>query len=622
MRRFRRILDGIHVDMAPDEYASSIINPNVNGYNPTTASRYVLTGVKLPTGPGTWTASWFNPYTALVGECSVAEALQFIADGAVNEFETIEDIPVPVPPAQNPTQSASVSLGNVGGSFANYNHVTINWNASASTNTAEVYQSLDPKTGKKTYRRREGKIHHFETGEELSKDDALLTSFGYVNKNDPRIIDDYITKNKIIYDPAKYPSSYISVATEVDDKGNLIGDKYTTTVPEHSGYSCGITVYGKYFEPLLVLDENFKKFYEENLQDGYFALKSSKSFKPFVKGKKTLYRKTNCPTNSFKASVQDKPITYRGTFGKRYSFGLEIETCSGWIPSYLDSFIFYSAVHDGSLRHEDDGKVYGGEYVTDVLEGDLGLNNAKLLCNELTKRCLVDKTCGVHVHLGNVQFSRENVVLMYYLYYMIQNEVFEMLPKSRRANQYCRKLDNLDIQISNILKDREYWIDYYYNRIVGLLSQKSGGASKEVNKKKDHPKGFKCGYDHSIARYCWVNFVPAVFNTRKNGVYTIEFRPAPASTSYTKIKNWLLICMSLVDVVENHKQYIYSSSQPSLCEILDICFPGANGKMLIEWVLKRKMKFEAPKSNLENVAVENQEYSENEIDEDMSLKKV
>lgn len=203
---------------------------------------------------------------------------------------------------------------------------------------------------------------------------------------------------------------------------------------------------------------------------------------------------------------------------------------------------------------------------------------------------------------------------MYYLYQNIQDEIFDMLPKSRRKNEYCRFLPLVKINLKLIKSDRQFYINKYYDEIITVLSGESA-TSKYINKKKDHPKGPKCNYDHKTARYCWVNFVPAVFNTRGNDTYTIEFRPMQASTSYIKIKNWLLICFSLVDIVENHKNIIYDNPIITLNDIITACYPK-NNKELIDYIELRKKKF----LTAESINVETEDYIDNEIDNDFSQK--
>ena len=267
------------------------------------------------------------------------------------------------------------------------------------------------------------------------------------------------------------------------------------------------------------------------------------------------------------------------------------------MPAYLQKDLHYSSVHDGSLRQEDDNTAWGKEYVTSVLQGDLGLKNLKMICYELSKRCMVNKQCGVHVHLSGVNFNKENIVMMYWLYQRLQDEVYKMLPKSRRNNEYCRKLKPIPINIENLNSiNRNFYIEKYYNEII-LFVSKNNFPGREVNKKRDHPAGFKCGYDHSSSRYSWVNFVPSVFDTRGNKVYTIEFRPAPGSTSYLKIKNWLLICMALVDVVENHKQFLHKNRETvDLLSVLTEVY-GQKANTLCKWVDERKQLFNVIPTN-------------------------
>lgn len=138
----------------------------------------------------------------------------------------------------------------------------------------------------------------------------------------------------------------------------------------------------------------FKSFYVENLMSGTFHKKDQIDPYYTTKQLKVQYRQYNSEFDTFRRAMLNKPITYSNTMGKRYSFGIEIETISGVLPKYLDHELFYSAVHDGSLRDHETGKTYGGEYVSNVLYGDQGLLVLKKLSYQLSKRCLVDKRCG------------------------------------------------------------------------------------------------------------------------------------------------------------------------------------------------------------------------------------
>lgn len=377
-----------------------------------------------------------------------------------------------------------------------------------------------------------------------------------------------------------------------------------------------------FFKDSLLDNPSFNKLYVENITTGNYH---NVNYLP----KDFNFLHMKIPGINYKANAewlfeQNKPATYIKTLGKKYTYGLEIETISGLVPEKICEKLNVSSVHDGSLRQTDDNTAYGKEYVTGVLFGDQGLNNLREICNVLTKRCLINHKCGVHVHIGNVNFSKENIILMYHMYSSIQKEVFETLPSSRRNNVYCRELPKFtswsDMQkLSNPIY-REYTLDKLYNEVICFITSKN--VSKQNNKKHDHPKGFKCGYDHDSSRYSWVNFVPAVCNTRKNNIYTIEFRPASASTSYIKIKNWLLVCMALVDVIENNKQYVYSvvnsKADFTLEGILKASY-GDKAKPIINWVNERKNKFK-DLTKEQSKAAESLEYLEQETFESLLLK--
>ena len=469
-------------------------------------------------------------------------------------------------------------------------------------------------------------VTDYITNSKIKKGEAVkIYNRGYVKSDNPNIIQDYFLKGIFfLNDPldVSRQSPVFLIYTDIDQNGKLINPIVTISNENFKYDSIRIFDYDEHLKckklhftvssygalSTLLNNKIFNYYYKESLHDNIFHRKDTINARDLAKTPKTQYRKKN-EDNSYVAPK--KPNTYINTLGKKYTFGLEIETSAGRLPHRIDRIIDYTAVHDGSLR-DDDGNVYGGEYVTGVLRGDQGLLQTRLLCNELTKRCMLNTKCGVHVHLGGIDFTKENIILMYYLYQNLQDEILSIFPPSRRDNQYCRKLSKVDIDINNIKADYYYFISHYYNEIIKLLSQR-GHCDININKKKDHPKGHKCGYDHSAHRYCWVNFIPAVFNTRKNNIYTIEFRPHAASTSYKKIKNWLLICMALVDVVENHKSEIYANPNLRLNDIIRICYPK-NYEKLINYVEKRRTKFSTEEDHDRN------ETLDNEIEDNLSIK--
>lgn len=89
--------------------------------------------------------------------------------------------------------------------------------------------------------------------------------------------------------------------------------------------------------------------------------------------------------------IGDKTQSYLITEGIKYTFGIEMEVSRGNIPKWqAGRGLNISCVRDGSI----DGGSAGCEFVTGVLVGDNGFKHLQEICNVLSSRTLVNKTCG------------------------------------------------------------------------------------------------------------------------------------------------------------------------------------------------------------------------------------
>jgi len=228
---------------------------------------------------------------------------------------------------------------------------------------------------------------------------------------------------------------------------------------------------------------------------------------------------------------QSKDIRLDKTGYMDYTFGVEIETCNR--SSCYDSDINMKAVEDGSIS--------GLEFVSGVLHGNRGVNMIKSICDELhTNNALVDKKCGVHIHIGGTIFNRRFSIMLAKLCYNIQDDVYKMLPASRKSNTFCKLLPEYTNEIDM----------YNYKKKLGELLMGSD-INRRNNKKKNHPGGH-----YNSQRYSWVNMTNYSCTT---GTNTVEFRPHSATTDFEKIYNWLLICMCIVKFAENQQRRIWTS---------------------------------------------------------------
>jgi hypothetical protein len=214
------------------------------------------------------------------------------------------------------------------------------------------------------------------------------------------------------------------------------------------------------------------------------------------------------------------------TESKPYTFGVELETSSGTVPAHA----WLNRLNIKCVR---DGSIPAGEYVTGVLKGDQGFNHLKTICNELAVRCKTNQQCGVHVHIGNIAFTKEFNVLVYVLGQMLQDELFSMLPASRKGNTYCTPLNStkwlnsskLRTLLLPSLSSTEYKLALHdvYNDLFSHLSL-GAKLSKGLSRVKPHPGGHYAG-GHSSPRYNWLNLIVGNFAQRGTSSSTIAQIP-------------------------------------------------------------------------------------------------
>lgn len=323
-------------------------------------------------------------------------------------------------------------------------------------------------------------------------------------------------------------------------------------------------------------------------------------------------------------------ISHNELEGIKYTLGYEIETVAGRLEEDEVEFLNMAAVHDGSLRGPDRESPSGGEYVTGVMYGDSGFKQLYDICRALNKKCKLDHRAGIHVHIGSLKWNNEDIVHAYLLGEIIENEMYDILPKSRKKNEYCRKLTKLftksdKLQLvdkSNNKIDYEILIDQLFGKV---FKEVSGGypPGPKLNSKYNHPKGSKCGFDKSTQRYCWLNFVTLMFDTKGGGdkSLTLEVRSHSATMNYKKIRNWAKIWVAFCNFVDNYKRFIKlgyivgKSGSPLPLTLENIClmtYPKG-GKELVGYIRERKQLFQSADESVDYPSESHEEKSIKEV---------
>ena len=82
--------------------------------------------------------------------------------------------------------------------------------------------------------------------------------------------------------------------------------------------------------------------------------------------------------------------------------------------------------------------------------------------------------------------------------------------------------------------------------------------------------------------------------------FTVEFRIHSASLNYTKIKNWIKICMAIVHYTENNYISIFEK-KVTLSDIIKYTYKKTNGSLL-EYVNQRTELFKEHTEQAEQAA--------------------
>jgi len=254
--------------------------------------------------------------------------------------------------------------------------------------------------------------------------------------------------------------------------------------------------------------------------------------------------------------------------GMNYTFGVELETSRG-NNSEMEREVYENNLNTLACY---DGSINGREYVTGVLKGNQGLEELEAICNSLNNtEHEVDRRCGVHVHIGGANFNRAFGAMALRLACQIQDDIFEMLPESRRSNSYCPKIDVRKYKNTNFKNANKKIAEFVFGRTK---------LDKHTNKKTDLGR-------YPNTRYNWMNMVRC--SSQSNGE-TLEFRCHAGSLNFGKLKNWILVCMSIVRFIENNQARIMKKGV-TLLEILNEALPSEMRDEVFEYCNFRKTTF-------------------------------
>lgn len=301
-------------------------------------------------------------------------------------------------------------------------------------------------------------------------------------------------------------------------------------------------------------------------------------------GKQNIYTPEKYPSPIMSTS-------FKQTGGLKYSYGVELETSQGLVPSNVLEELNLMACGDRSIG--------AGEYVTPPMMGDSGINRLKAMCEALTTHTLVDDRCAVHVHVGTLSpdnkaaspsFNKSFFVNAIRLGTLLEPEIYAAMPPSRATTLYhCHSIMRWkDINHKNygeymgayLFGERENWLEPTAAcpvKLFNFAKFRLGEDGRNTGARLGHwPDG----------RYKWLNLLPSYLST---GHKTIEFRIFAATTLFEKVYPAVMLSLAFTHVVDNATKLIKPGV--TLADIFNAAFDKQTAAQIIEFYEQRKKKF-------------------------------
>lgn len=263
------------------------------------------------------------------------------------------------------------------------------------------------------------------------------------------------------------------------------------------------------------------------------------------------------------------------------SFGLEVETATGYVPDHIQNRTGVVICRDGSIDN--------AEYVTVPMRGAKGLQNIKYLSTELCKRTTIDIKCSYHIHIGTLPDNRLFIAALYALGIRIQDELYTMFPyfktewKGIKKQDYNQKLRKLGVEVMKAPNKQEFkaYVDDAYYRLFKWLND--GQEPDDLHNRTTHRHQQTAKWNRR-QRYYWMNFMNMFFSERK----TVEFRLHQATVNHHKMINWLFICNAILKYAEhNSKEILSSPAKITLKDVVNVYknnYPSKDGTFLSEYL--------------------------------------
>lgn len=188
---------------------------------------------------------------------------------------------------------------------------------------------------------------------------------------------------------------------------------------------------------------------------------------------------------------------------------------------------------DGSVS----GRGHGLELVTPVLKGEMDMLRLRKILAWLEEiGCTVNRTCGLHVHVGVSDWQVSQFKNLAKRYMKFETAIDTFMPRSRRSshNSYCQS------NAKHLADDIRYRSQFDTCDLTSMFTKINKARTAKDVSTAIQPRG------HS-GRYVKLN----LHSFWKHG--TVEFRHHSGTICGDKIDNWVRVCLAMTHLADNKR---------------------------------------------------------------------
>ena len=152
----------------------------------------------------------------------------------------------------------------------------------------------------------------------------------------------------------------------------------------------------------------------------------------------------------------------------------------------------WKLVTDSSLNTSRGYKAF--ELVSPICQGQNSINELRTILNLLEEtNCRVNKSCGIHVHVGIQDYSVKNLTNLIKFYGKYEEEINMVVAPSRRDGRWAKAINVMTIwnnlnkcetfsDVENIMYTRYKTVNVFSYRRYGTVEFRQHGGSIDANK--------------------------------------------------------------------------------------------------------------------------------------------